>query len=137
MKHLCILLLLTTHKGISQTIKINESKSISAHEIIISNYSPINIKVNVNRFDIHTPYTNLVILTDDRETVGHILYQTDFDDNISFIGISNNLLERFTCKTRPLFKLNACINEIDKSTLPFFAIKNIIDCIVDRINECK
>jgi hypothetical protein len=137
MKHLFLLLFLFTQKGFSQILKIYETKSISAQEVIINNYSSINFKENLNKFDIHNPYTTLVFLTDEKENTSHILYQTDFEENILYFGISNNILERFICKTSPMFKLNACIKEARNSTFSFSAINNIVNCIVDRINNCN
>ena len=137
MKHLFLLLLLFTQRGFSQILKIYETKNILAQEVIINNYSSINIKENLNRFDIHNPYTTLVFLTDEKENTSHILYQTDFEENILYFGVSNNILERFICKTSPMIKLKACIKEAGNSTLSFWTINNIVDCIVDRINDCN
>ena len=123
--------------GYSQTINIIETKSISPYEVITTNYSNISILNNENKFDLHNPFTNLVLLTDEKENIFHILYQTDFEDNIKFLSISNNIATRFNCKGNPYFKWNSCIKEAKNSAVAFSIIKNILDCIIDRINECK
>ena len=108
-------------------------------QLIMSNYTAIKFcnDLGPQKFDINNPYTNLQLLIDEQEKVSHILYQTDFSGNISFVALSNNINERFNCDNTGLLRFCSCIKKIDAHIFDSEKSEGMIDCILSQLNLCN
>jgi len=112
---------------------------ISNDQLVINNYSTIKIAgVTLNNYlNTNNPYTYLLLIGDEQGRNHQLIYQTNFTGALEFIGLSNNLYNRFKCKENPFWKFNACINQIDRINLNPIFIDAVVDCILMRINDCE
>lgn len=112
---------------------------ISNDQLVINNYVPLKIDgVALNNyFNNKNPYTYLLLIGDEIGQNHQLIYQTNFTGALEFIGLSNNLYNRFKCLENPFWKFNACINQIDKTNLNPIFIDAVVDCILMRINDCE
>ena len=140
MYFLTILFLLLVQVGLGQSFTKAQQYHIQANQIITEHFFSItllpgnNSSSELNLFDLHNPYTFIQAIQDDERKMYQILYQTDFLGNLLYLGISNNLSDRFADPEKPLMKFNLCINGVNQS---IFAAENIelaIGCILDWLN---
>jgi len=112
---------------------------ISNDQLVINNYVPLKIDgVALNNyFNTKNPYTYLLLIGDELGQNHQLIYQTNFTGALEFIGLSNNLYNRFKCKENPFWKFNACINQIDRINLNTIYIDAVLDCVLMRINDCE
>ncbi len=117
--------------------------NIPPEVIIIENYTAVGSHSNntlfptKKEFDYHNKETYLLPVTKEASTIFHILYQTDFSGKITFIGLSNNLLEWFLCEKKPIMSFDFCVKAIDADRFPNQYINEFIDCIMQRIQNCN
>lgn len=140
-KHLTLLIISTILFSNLNAQKIFKQQLTLAEpaQLILSNYTTIKScnDLSTQKFDINNPYTNLQLLTDEEEQISHILYQTDFSGNISFIALSNNIYGRFNCDNTGLLRFCSCIKKIDTHIFDSEKSEGMIDCILNQLNFCK
>lgn len=118
--------------------RISEAKT-SPESIIINNYSPLSLPAAQKKkssFDITNSDTYMMILRDRNEGICHILYQTDFEGNLNFIALSNNLIGFFNCNDRTLIDFYNCIKKTADAFFPGELSAKVISCILSRLNSC-
>lgn len=128
------------HLSFAQTYTKSENISVVPSKIKGSNYTPLffdNESKGKAIFDLSNPYTYLQIIDDINYNAYHILYQTDFVGNITFLALSNNLMERFNYKKDGFIGYNWCIRKIKKDNFSIETINTIIDCILTRLNTAN
>ncbi len=106
--------------------------------IIIKNYSPISLinEKYLPDFDSKNSYTFIQKITDQNNTVYHVLYQTDFFGTINFIALSNDLWQMFNCNKVGLLSFYSCNHKHSSSNFSMEIIDNVINCILERLNYC-
>jgi len=121
----------------AQTYTKSENISVAPSKIKSGNYTPLFFdKESKGKaiFELNNPYTYLQIIDDINYNAYHILFQTDFVGNITFIALSNNLMERFNYKKDGFIEYNWCIKKIKKENFSIEKTNAIIDCILTRLN---
>jgi len=125
------------HLSFAQTYTKSENISVVPSKINGNNYTPLFFDIESKGkaiFDLSNLYTYLQIIDDINYNSYHILYQTDFVGNITFIALSNNLMERFNYKKDGFIGYNWCIRKIKKDNFSIETTNAIIDCILTRLN---
>lgn len=102
--------------------------------IKLSGQTPVGYQINV--FSRKNPYTFLQLISDERKSVYHILYQTTFTGELLYIGCSNNLYGLFSKKEKPLVLFNNCMNEAMEEMASMRIIDRVVDCILSRLAYC-
>ena len=126
----------------AQQFSTGELSTIKPSQIIIGNYSVVNLSKEIiedqmaNQFDINNPYTYLQIVNDAMSGRYHILFQTEFTGKILFLSYSNNLSELFNKKSKPMFLFTRCLKEINNHISSIQIINAVVECILERLNYC-
>ncbi|MEP7164324.1 MAG: hypothetical protein ABI741_06505 [Ferruginibacter sp.] len=145
MKKMILVFILLSGVGkylFAQQFSSNELVTIKPSQVIIENYSTINLSKEIiedpmaNRFDQGNPYTYLQIVTDAKLNRYHILFQTGFTGKILFLSYSNNLSALFNKKTKPMFLFTRCLKEINNHISSIEVMDAVVECILARLNYC-
>ena len=127
----------------AQQFSTGELSTIRPSQVIIENYSPVNLSKEIiddpaaNRFDINNPYTYLQIVHDAVFNRYHILLQTGFTGKILFLSYSNNLSDLFNKKSKPMFLFNHCLKEINDHISSIQIMNATVQCMLERLNYCS
>ena len=126
----------------AQQFTIAEQSIIKPSQVIIDNYTPVDLSKQVidnnmaNKFDLTNPYTYLQIVRDEKSASYHILFQTSFEGKILFLSYSNNLSGLFNKKEKPMFLFIRCIKEINNHLSSTQMMDAAVKCIIERLNYC-
>jgi hypothetical protein len=142
---ICILFIHWLCPGIivAQSFYKSEKFTISPTQIIIDNYTIIDLKslkgpsLSSNVFDKNNVYTHLQNINDVNGASYQILYQTDFSGKLTMMSFSNNLSSFFSCNGKPMMAFDFCISNINENNFPEKTTEEIINCIMARLNNCK
>ncbi|MBU3713539.1 MAG: hypothetical protein FGM46_01165 [Ferruginibacter sp.] len=135
-----ILLFSINIKSYSQAFTRGQQSHIQANQIITEQFFSItllpvnNSSSELNIYNLHNPYTFIQAIQDAEGKMYQILYQTDFIGNLLYLGISNNLSDRFASPEKPLMKFTICLNKVNQSVFLSENIEMAIGCILSWLN---
>ena len=127
----------------AQSFNRSDQSIIPASQVIIENYSKINLgselisDANANRFDPNNATTYLQVLSGSGGRKYHILLQANLVGKISFLAISNNLSAVFNKKEKPMFAFTHCMNELNSFMSARQNIDAAVNCIMERLEYCS
>ena len=123
---------------LAQEFNMGLVSAISPDLICINNYTAIALGNNKKelRFDKQNPYTYILLINDSQQQRYQLLYQTDFWGDLSFVGLSNNLIAFFECNNDTWTSYWNCNKKAETSVLRSVATEQQLNCIVERLNYC-
>lgn len=130
-------------KIMAQTFYKSEKSTISPSQVIIENYTTMELKSLKEKsavstsFDKNNLYTYLQNIRDGNGATYQILYQTDFIGKLTLMSYSNNLTNFFSCNAKPMMGFDFCISNINENNFPEKTNEEIINCIMARLNNCQ
>ena len=136
---LCFLLLFFYLSNLrAQRFSAGIDERIVPSTLVVDHYFSIPLESGSRetvKFDRTNNASFITLLYDDKGWVHHLLWQTALDGHLIYLALSMELKERFYC-TKPLAYFHNCIQEVKKNEYTIDLNREIVGCVVKRLNFC-
>jgi len=104
--------------------------------IITSHYLKVGNCDNslYQEFDVKNPYTYLQLMNDEKGKTYHLLYQTDFSENLTFAAVSNNINQ--SCFQIRKAATCGCIKKMQEETFSSLQTSGMLQCVKETMMTC-
>ena len=123
----------------AQQFSFGPDERISPLQLLPQNYLSISMENGdriQSKLDSQNSDTFLQLVYDEKGVTHHVLYQTEWNGKLSFLGISKELENIFYCK-RSTGVFNFCINKTKQFQFTQDINQSILRCVLKQLNSCQ
>lgn len=118
------------YRGMSRTLSTTDATQ-SAFYFVTAGV------VKQSKPDANLPFIELYEIMNEAGKVFHFLIQTDVSGKPIALGIDRDLFPFYKCENKSLVALKKCIDKKTEDPWVTNISEVYIDCILDRMNQCK
>lgn len=106
------------------------------YSVILENYVVVTIchEPIKNEFDRKNPYTYLLLIHDKVGNPIHLLYQTDFTENLSFVAVSSNINRQELLNRK--IEICSCMKKLGYETFDSVRTSGMLRCLTESLLKC-